>query len=321
MKTGVLVISLDYELMWGAIFNKKVESGYRFRTPYVSRIVPKLLELFEEYGIHATWAIVGAIACRNKQDATLIAPRDIIDPYSPVSLVDFIKSIKDEDKELYFNADSIQQIVNTPNQEIGTHTFSHFYYYEHENSNVKLNEEIEASKYAIESLLGDYTVNTLVMPKNQVEEGILDVMKECDIHVYRGKQLSRRFNKRNRLFSAISFIDSYIPIRGKSCYPWEKIKDNQFYNVRASSFWRTYDRRLALLESLKIHRIKGQMKYAAKHGEIFHLWFHPHNLSKDYERNLRVLEDLLLYYKKMNDRFGMKTLNMRECACECGLRG
>ncbi len=313
MNVGIFVISLDYEMLWGAIFNKSVENGYRCRTQYIGEIIPALLNLFERYHIHATWATVGAIACDSKEQALQHASKMIYDPYSSQSLIDFIKSIQPTDEFVYFSPKVVKEISSCAGQEIGSHTYTHFYFNEHTDALSKLNEELEASKIILEKKTNKKVVS-LVMPKNQVAEDIKKSMSKNGMSIYRGVQVSRRFNKHNKFFRIIHFLDSYIPVCGDSTYTLNEIKEEDYYNVRASAFWRTYYRHLGCFEYLKLWRIKKQMMYAAKKGKIFHLWFHPHNLGMEYIKNLKMLESILIYYKYLNKKYGMISCNMSECA-------
>ena len=73
-------------------------------------------------------------------------------------------------------------------------------------------------------------------------------------------------------------------------------------------------RPLQLLEGLKLARIKGQMRHAAKHNLTFHLWWHPHNIGVNTEAHLRQLEEIFDYFAKMQEKYGMESLNMAEAA-------
>lgn len=312
MNNGVFVISLDYEMMWGAIFNEKVKSGYLYRTKYIEESVNELLLLLKRYHIHATWASVGLIACTGKDEALIMADHNVKDPYSDLRLSDFIKSIDDNDYYRYFSPDSLLKISDTEGQEIATHTFSHFYLKEHKNALEVIESEIQKSKNVLEQLTG-LTVKTLIMPKNQVSKNLRIYMKKCSISIIRGVQVSARFNKRTKLFKLLHFMDAYLPVCGDSCYELSEIKDGDIYNVRASAFWRTYYSKLWFLEPLKLVRIKHQLKKAALSGKVFHLWFHPHNLSQNYKRNLKEFEKILKYYQKLSKKYGMLSCNMSDC--------
>lgn len=81
---------------------------------------------------------------------------------------------------------------------------------------------------------------------------------------------------------------------------------------KSSMFLRPYSQKLNLLEKLKINRIKNAMTQAAKENKNFHLWWHPHNFGINQTQNLQNLHNILLHYKYLNERYGMKSLNMRE---------
>ena len=315
LETGKLVISLDFEMMWGAIFNKAVEKGYIYRVPYVEKIIPGILELFKKYNIHATWAIVGAIACGDEEEACFLADKEIIDPYGNQTLQKFILDIKSEDFNLYFRPDLVKMVAESKNQEIATHTFSHFYFFEHRFPKKKLESEINASL----KTLAPYSKNpikTIVLPKNQVSPEVYSLLRKNGITNVRGIQISTRFNKSNFFSKVMRFADAYIPICGRSSYKINSVYENQIFNVRASRFWRAYYKKLAFLEPLKIKRIKKEMLYSAKNNEIYHLWFHPHNLSSDYKKNLKNLEKIFAYYNYLNKKYGMQSLNISECVLE-----
>jgi hypothetical protein len=58
------------------------------------------------------------------------------------------------------------------------------------------------------------------------------------------------------------------------------------------------------------------MKHAAKNGEIFHLWWHPHNIGINTEKNLNNIEEILNYYDFLKSKYGMESKNMCELAKE-----
>ncbi|WP_170829097.1 MULTISPECIES: hypothetical protein [Pseudoalteromonas] len=52
------------------------------------------------------------------------------------------------------------------------------------------------------------------------------------------------------------------------------------------------------------------MTYAAKHNEIFHLWWHPHNFGVNLDKNIDMLRAVLQHYIYLNKKYGMRSLNM-----------
>jgi len=51
---------------------------------------------------------------------------------------------------------------------------------------------------------------------------------------------------------------------------------------------------------------------AAKRGEIYHLWWHPHNMGRHTEKNLAQLDKILGEFTRLQDRYGMTSANMSD---------
>jgi hypothetical protein len=71
---------------------------------------------------------------------------------------------------------------------------------------------------------------------------------------------------------------------------------------------------IAWLEPLRMFRIKRAMTHAAKRGEVFHLWWHPHNFGIHQEENFKNLTKILEHYKKLQEKYGMQSASMKELA-------
>ena len=64
---GSLIMSLDFELMWGVRDHYTIED-YGPNVLGVRRAIPRMLDLFERFRIHATWATVGMLMCESKDE-------------------------------------------------------------------------------------------------------------------------------------------------------------------------------------------------------------------------------------------------------------
>ena len=82
--------------------------------------------------------------------------------------------------------------------------------------------------------------------------------------------------------------------------------------LKSSLFLRPYSPKLALLEKVKQKRVKNAMTQAAKKGENFHLWGHPHNFGVNQAENLANLEAILKHCRELNREYGMLSLTMQE---------
>jgi hypothetical protein len=69
---------------------------------------------------------------------------------------------------------------------------------------------------------------------------------------------------------------------------------------------------LSFIEGLKIRRIKKAMRYAAINGELYQLWWHPHNFGANTDKNFANLEVIFKEYSKLNRGYGYQSMTMTE---------
>mgnify|MGYP003311698976 CR=1 FL=1 len=70
---GTFMVSLDFELFWGMLEVVSQES-YRDNVLGGKKAIGQLLQLFETYGIHATWATVGFLFADNYEELAGFLP-------------------------------------------------------------------------------------------------------------------------------------------------------------------------------------------------------------------------------------------------------
>lgn len=323
---GHFVISLDFELFWGMTDATTLEV-YGPNVLGVRTALPRMLELFTKYGIHATWATVGMAMCRNKDVLlSLLPPHDLRPKYpdphmSTYHYIEYTKLGTDESDDPYHYGPSlVEEILKTPNQEFANHTFSHYYAVDGgENGAEILSYDFDAHAH-ISKTYG-VTTSSIVFPRNQVSDEALKVCGEKGMTAYRGNEnhflyRARGYKEQNFFIRGLRLIDHYITISGYHTYDIkkEKYKNTRIVNVPASRFLRPYMKSLAWLEPLRILRIKRAMTHAAKRGEVFHLWWHPHNFGIHQEENFKNLTNILEHYKKLESKYGMQSASMREIA-------
>jgi peptidoglycan/xylan/chitin deacetylase (PgdA/CDA1 family) len=316
---GKFVISLDFELMWGVRDCHTIKS-YGENVLGARVVIPQILELFEKYGIGATWATVGFLFLQDKN--TLISsfpaqkPGYLDKKYNPYLIVEDIGD--DETEDPYYFANSlVRLIMSYPEQEISTHTFSHYYCLEEGQTVQEFDCDLKmAVKTALKS---DVEAKTIVFPRNQYDEKYLEVCKENGLIGYRGNPESLIYRPANQgkeyLFKRIlRLLDAYLNLTGHHTH---KLSYKELpVNIPASRFFRPFSNRLSFLERLKINRIKKGMLYAAQNNECFHLWWHPHNFGKNIPENLAQLAEILEYYSQLEKQYSMKNYTMRTLAEE-----
>lgn len=305
MKNGKFIISLDFELMYG-LTGLYTYPEYKKNIDGVPEAVEKILRLFEEYDISATWAVVGMMFFNDKKELINNLPDG--KPNYKNKKVSNYEALDDIfDGKAYFAKDLISKVAQTKGQEIATHTFSH--YYCDEKGQTKADFDADLSK-AIEThaKFGYEKPVSIIFPKNMVNEKYMDVLKKNNIRTYRGTPKiwidKVPLNILRRMFR---LIDIFFNITGYQCFVPEY---SEPINIPASRFLRHYDG-IKLLEKIKVGRIKKQMKYAAKNKKCFHLWWHPHNFGNAVEENIKNLREILEYYKKLEQQYDFESTNMK----------
>jgi len=312
VRKGIFTISLDFELFWGVRDHRTLESyGENIRN--VHHVVPKLLELFSKYNVHCTWATVGFLFFNEKKEMTCYLPTEQptykkkeYDPYSYLE--------QNELEKIYHFAPAlIEQIKRTPGQEIGTHTFSHFYTLEKNTTIGQFQSDLRAA-IAIAKEKG-IEIKSIVFPRNQYSDEHINACLEEGIKIYRGNASSGIYRPTSRenenLFrKGTRFADTYINITGHHCHAIPAA--SEIMNIPASQFLRPYNPKFKILDGLKLERIKQGIKFAAKHALIYHLWWHPHNFGKYMDENFKFLEQVLKFYHQLNREEKIESQNMLE---------
>ena len=71
---GTFMVSLDFELFWGMLDVCPL-ADYQDNVLGGKKAIPQLLQLFEKYGIHATWATVGFLFADNYGELSRFLPQ------------------------------------------------------------------------------------------------------------------------------------------------------------------------------------------------------------------------------------------------------
>jgi peptidoglycan/xylan/chitin deacetylase (PgdA/CDA1 family) len=315
---GIFTISLDLELYWG-VHDSRSFSDYEANLSGERDAIRGILDLFQAHKVHATWATLGFLFFKNIDELRQHMP-DVRPDYhrAQFSSYRYIDGRTwGNDDAYHFAPEIIEQIRSCPGQEIGTHTFSHYYCLEEGQTVESFRADLQAA-VEIANARG-IPITSLVFPRNQGNPAYLRVLDELGIACYRGNEHASFYQARSRqdqgsLERALRLADAYINLSGYNTYNLEECARSRPYNISASRFLRPYSRSLAPLEGLRLHRIKRAMRDAATSNRLFHLWWHPHNFGADVQENLDFLEKILVYYEQLNERYGMQPCNMGEIA-------
>lgn len=315
--TGKLVISLDFELFWG-VRDKRTIAGYGPNILGVQQVIPALLDAFDRYGVKGTFSTVGFLFARNKEELLSFMPDrkplytdPRLSPYPEIATIG-----NDESADPYhFGFSLLKMIRENGRHEIGTHTFCHYYCLEPGQGPEDFRADLDAAQKIAEAM--GLRIRSLVFPRNQFNSEYLSVCQASGLDSYRGNPASWLYAGRNKneesLFRrALRIMDAYINISGQHCHTPDYMMNGPLVNVAASRFLRPWSRKLRWLEPLRLHRIKRAMRHAAKNKLLFHLWWHPHNFGANLNENMHFLEEILRYYRELQQQYGFETATMSD---------
>jgi len=313
---GRFVISFDFELFWD-VRDSTTLARYGNNILGVRDAVPRLLDLFEQYGVRSTWGTVGFLFFDDKDELLAhlpaIRPRYADPRLSPYGAISDIG--KDERSDPYhFGLSLIRRLMSCPGQEIGTHTFSHYYCLEPGQDESAFRADLEAAKRA--ALRLGISLRSITFPRHQIN--YLRTCNEVGLIAFRGHPRAWMHDPNQRKTPArrsLRLANTYLNLSGHNAGRAAR-EPSGMIDVPASRFLRPFAARLRSLEGLRLRRIAGGMRRAAAAGAIYHLWWHPHNFGAHLEDNLAMLQRTLDTFRELALEHGMQADTMGEIAAD-----
>jgi peptidoglycan/xylan/chitin deacetylase (PgdA/CDA1 family) len=313
--SGGLVISLDFELQWGVRDIKRLNATQREILLATRAGVPRLLDLFDEFSIHATWATVGLLFAHSKKEAEAFRPKRWPN-YKDVRLQPYLETTGDDERSdpFHFAPSLISMIAERKGQEIASHSFSHYYCMEPGQTGEDFEADLQ-SAVAIAANSG-YKLRSYVFPRNQANPAYLPYLEKAGIWSYRGTEpvatkMAYSFAEQRHPHKRLArLVDSFVNVDGFQTFKWPGY--SSLTSVPSSRYLRAYRPVFSPFERWLIERIQTAMTHAAQTGEIYHLWWHPEDFATNYDRNLRLLRHVLEIFQECRDRYGMTSLSMAD---------
>jgi len=308
---GEFVISLDFELMWG-VRDHATRDTYGANVLGGREAIPRILELFERYGIRATWATVGLLMAESRDEMMASLPPEELRPrydnprLSSYSYLDEVGEDERRDPH-YYGMSLVRRIMDCPGQEIGTHT--HTSYYPLESGPTIKNFEADLVAAIALAQQRNLTLRSIVFPRNQYDATHLAVCAQQGISAYRGNETFWPYRaapvaQHTLPRRALRLADAYTGLLGAKTSPLNPA-EGQGSDIRASQFLRPKTGMLRLVHPLHIRMIKRALTQAARTAQRYHLWWHPHNFGLKTADNLAALTDILVHFQRLAADYGM----------------
>ena len=316
---GALVISLDFELHWGVRDHVGPDDALYGRLTEARRAAVDLAALFASRNIRCTWATVGFLFASTRQEVDSHLPK-VQPAYERAGLDPYVQAIGlDEEHDPEHLAGSLVDIIaSSPGQEVGSHTFSHYYCLEPGQNEAMFRADLGAAQSIAQSK--GLTLTSLVLPRNQWNPAYARAVLDLGFSCIRGPQprwshQARPTGRGAVLRRAARLADSYVGISPPPTTAWSQVlQPTGLCDIPASAFLRPFEPSRKQLEPLRLARLHSGLRHAARHRRIFHLWWHPHNFSQYRSENFSNLERILDEFDRLAATEGMQSLSMKDAA-------
>ncbi len=313
---GIFVISLDFELHWGLFDVVALEDKKKYFQNTL-RSIPKVLETFESHSVSATWATVGMLFNADieelKRSLPKVFPNYENEKLSAYSFID--KHLRENQSDYYFAPELIKKIIATAGQEIGTHTYSHYYTL----AKGQTAEAFAADLDACIEKAQDFGVSlqSIVYPRNQLNEAYNDIAANKGICALRTNPdvwfwNAKSTNDNSFMHRVFRTIDMYFPLRNALLKTSDlRLTDGKILKLPFSRFYKPRSK-YGVLNYLRQQTIKREMTKAARQGKYYHLWWHPHNFGTNPQQSHEELEELMNHYHKLHNKYNFQSMTMGE---------
>ena len=308
---AVFTISIDFELIWGTL---DLFGPERFRAACeIERevIIDRLLELFVEYNVPATWCVLGHLMLdRCRPEAGRKHP-EIVRPSHSWCEGDWFENdpCGSEDVAPLFLGRSLVEKIRSCSvpQEIGCHSFSHVIFGDRGCSAETAESEISTC-VGIARELG-IEMCSFAFPRNEV--GYLDVLKRHGFAAYRGPE--RHWYEGKHWPPAIKRLAHLWDVVTAAEPPVElpKRAEAGLWNIPGSMiYFPMHGLRRFIPVSRRVKRAIKGLNAAVEQTRVFHLWFHPTNFADEVEAMFSGLVSVLDHASSLRSRNELEILPM-----------
>ena len=245
-RPGALVISLDFELHWGVRDHVGRHDALYGRLTEERRAVADLVDVFASRNIRATWATVGFLFASNRGELEDHLPNER-PRYERAELDPYAETIgPDEEHDPEHLAGSLVDLIGgTAGQEVGSHTFSHYYCLEPGQDETTFRADLAAAQSM--ARWRGLEMTSLVLPRNQWNAAYTDAVLDLGFLCIRGPQRTwghhaRPSGDQSILHRGARLADTYVGVSPPPTTAWRHVlQPSGLCDVPASAFLRPFD--------------------------------------------------------------------------------
>lgn len=301
-QTGTVVLSLDAELAWGLHDLYPLSTAEQRRVSLARTAWSRLVDLFDEYSIPATWAIVGSILVEDDE-------YQVEHPLSDQWFSTYRDDVTERPKQ-WHGTDLVDAVVDAKvDHELGSHSFSHVVFPD-------ATPEVAEAECRLARTVGeryDLEFTSFVFPRNEI--GHREVLSETGFDCYRGQ--------RPYMLPAIpglrggAALAGGLTKTGGAPTVTPRIDEYGLVEIPASLFIGTSLGALgsaitALTEDPTVRLATLGIDEAARTGGLFHMWLHPNDITE--EDRVRRIDAILSYLATREEAGDIQIKTMGEVA-------
>lgn len=286
---GVALVTIDVELAWGKV---QIRDGRDRRHDYATErdVIGRMLDCFGRHDVPATWAIVGHLFLDRCRAVDGVAHPDLPRPAHPGLAEDWFAVDPCStlvDAPAYYGADIVTMIrASGVAHEIGCHSFSHLI------AASCTPEVFLADLRACQGVAGGEALRSYVYARNEVAH--VGLLGPAGFAAYRGHLELPPAGVARRMIELVRLgpRSAARPVRDTS----------GIWNIPPTYLLAPATRGRALPVSLWCRRPLSRVRQAVHQRSLFHLWFHPYNVTADPDRVLAALERIVAAMARHRDR-------------------
>jgi len=310
-RKGVFTISLDLELIWGAL---DLDGPERFRKACEierSVVIDRLLDLLVEFDISATWCVLGHLFLDQCEAGDGPKHPEIVRPSHSWYPYDWFRQDPggaEHSQPLFFGRSLVERIKSSAvPQEIGCHSFSHIVFGDPGCSRTAAESEI-AECVRLARQMG-IDLRSFAFPRNRV--GHLDVLAEYGFTCYRGPEPT--WYERAGIPASLKRMGHLLDVFVAATPPLVDCERAEFglWNIPGSMiYFPSHGIRRFVPMPLRVKRAIKGLNAAASKGRTFHLWFHPTNMADQMEKMFAGLRSILRHAQALREQGELEILPM-----------
>jgi peptidoglycan/xylan/chitin deacetylase (PgdA/CDA1 family) len=311
LERGVFTLSLDLELIWGTldllgpdVFRERCKIERAF-------VIDRLLDLFVEFEIRATWCVVGHLLLDRCYGDNGRKHPEIVRPQHAWCRGDWFQHDPDGtevEAPEFLGRSLVEKIRRCPvPQEIGSHSFSHVIFGDAGCSRETARAEIEAC-IKLGTRMG-LSMHSFSFPRNQI--GHSEILAEYGFACFRGLEPSwyRRPGVPTAIQRLAHLLENVTVARPPVVLPRRTLEG--LVEIPGSMvYFPAHGLRRLIPVSWRVRRALKGLNAAVRQNRIFHLWMHPTNLADETEALFEGLRQILEHVSRCRDRGAIDVMPM-----------